>query len=560
MPRTGGVYSPPAGTKGVPNTTIQSVPYNTLIDDLTADANAPRPVTAGGTGATSASAARSALGVEIGTNVQAYDPALQSIAGLTTVANQMAYTTGTDLYSTTALTPFARTILDDADAAGVKSTLGLAAVASSGSASDLIVGTVADARLPSSMTGKTFTSQSVISFSPANTAADYLSLRPADMGAGKPGLFFQKSVVASRWQINLWDTSSSAGTLDFSAGTLSWNGNKLLTAAGNDTITGSLAAANFYCSTSGGIYAQGGNLYSEANGNRHLWFRTAGGVNRGLVYQDNSADLVGILLYNNAGSYIRGMRFYQNGSAAWDGNVFTIDAGGTQPELRLYADADSSFRFISSTANGFWLQRSTDRFVSNFTDLMRIDPDNNVVFAGNVHTPIVYTTSNGGGTNIKVGDDAWIGDVNVANSISIRGVSDWNSGYIKFGGGPNLLGVNNAISGDRLVWGSWQLQSDGNQYLPYAGKWLNAALDEKATVYTGGTQDETNFPLGHPLLVSTGNGDIRGRNSAQAVYLSSNYAYALTPDGAQLSGTWRSRGGYDSPGSGAWCYVFVRAA
>ncbi len=148
MPRTGGVYSPPAGTKGVPNTTIQSVPYNTLIDDLTADANAPRPLTAGGTGATSASGARTALGLEIGTNVQAQDAGLQSIAGLTTTPNQMLYTTGTDLYATTALTPFARTILDDVDAVSVKATLGLAAVASSGSASDLTSGTLADARLP----------------------------------------------------------------------------------------------------------------------------------------------------------------------------------------------------------------------------------------------------------------------------------------------------------------------------------------------------------------------------------------------------------------------------
>lgn len=62
MPRTNGVYSPPAGTKGVPDTTIRSAPYNALVDDLTADANAARPITAGGTGATNATSARQNLG------------------------------------------------------------------------------------------------------------------------------------------------------------------------------------------------------------------------------------------------------------------------------------------------------------------------------------------------------------------------------------------------------------------------------------------------------------------------------------------------------------------
>lgn len=64
MPRDGsGVYSKPAGTTASPNTTIESSKYNSVVDDLVMDANAARPITAGGTGATTAAAARTALGV-----------------------------------------------------------------------------------------------------------------------------------------------------------------------------------------------------------------------------------------------------------------------------------------------------------------------------------------------------------------------------------------------------------------------------------------------------------------------------------------------------------------
>jgi hypothetical protein len=71
------------------------------------------------------STARSNLGLAIGTNVQAYDAGLQSIAGLTTAADRMIYTTAADTYAVTTLTAAGRAILDDADAAAQRSTLGL---------------------------------------------------------------------------------------------------------------------------------------------------------------------------------------------------------------------------------------------------------------------------------------------------------------------------------------------------------------------------------------------------------------------------------------------------
>ncbi len=83
----------------------------------------------GGTGASSAVNARQNLGLVIGTNVQAQDAGLSSIAGLTTAANQSIYLTAADTYAPYSLTAAGRALLDDADAAAQRTTLGLGTLA-----------------------------------------------------------------------------------------------------------------------------------------------------------------------------------------------------------------------------------------------------------------------------------------------------------------------------------------------------------------------------------------------------------------------------------------------
>lgn len=87
-----------------------------------------------------------------------------------------------------------------------------------------------------------------ISVGTANTAADYLVMKPTDYGAGKPGIFFSKSVSTLVWNVTVTDGQGSPtlGEMDFTLSLLKVTGALTATGAvatGALTVTGAASVS-----------------------------------------------------------------------------------------------------------------------------------------------------------------------------------------------------------------------------------------------------------------------------------------------------------------------------
>ncbi|WP_164820573.1 hypothetical protein [Sinorhizobium meliloti] len=545
MPRTGGVYSPPAGTKGVSNTTIQSVPYNALVDDLTADANAARPVTAGGTGATTASGARTALGLAIGTNVQAYDALLQSIADLTTSANQMIYLTATDTAAVATITAYGRSLIDDADATTARGTLGLGTAATqntgtSGATLPFLNGANTWSGQQTFTGGIKYTGSTGITNTVSGATTDVLSLSSSNSNVSTSGAwaqFYGSAHATTPGAMVI--TSGTGGNIDLrNAGS-----NKAhITATGLDIPSGSqitfgnsTVIGNVLTNLGVSAYVQ--TLLNDADA----------GTARGTLglgtaaTQNTSTSGANVPLLNGTNTW----------SAMQTLPEITVDPTAGASGIRLRPSDTSSGRMFWESDSHTWssyVQESTG-------DLLFSNGGTYGSASGTLQARI---TSSGG---ITINGDFLAGGSLTVGSGAVAGSA--TSPTINFGASVGIYRVSDAIRFTYAGSGVVDITATGirlptNMAISFAGTGAAttrtnlglgglAVMDVTALLYTGSSVSNTVFPVGSIVFASLG-GTRPDLNSTTTVRLSGTTGYSIEGAEAALSGTWRHRGGYTVSG------------
>lgn len=116
---------------------------------------------------------------------------------------------------------------------------------------------------------------------------------------------------------------------------------------------------------------------------------------------------------------------------------------------------------------------------------------------GTLILPNIEVTSNNTGRNIKVGDDAFIGDVNVSNAIGIMGNFNYKQGFIAFGEAKKRFGYD----GNKFI-------ADGYLEVPQAGHGAYVSQYGTNAPYTvtstGSVNRDTYYPFIKGLVNSAG--------------------------------------------------------
>ena len=147
-----------------------------------------------------------------------------------------------------------------------------------------------------------------------------------------------------------------------------------------------------------------------------------------------------------------GNLFFKKSPSGVDAIVTVVTLDGTQTLTnKTLTSPTINSGALSGTFSGAITLSDTTASTSTTTGALKVGGGLGV--AGSIYADKIYTVNNGAGTNVYVGDDVVLGDINVANTLGIRGQQDASQGYIVFGNANNTNYIGRSGSNPITVFG-----------------------------------------------------------------------------------------------------------
>lgn len=373
-----------------------------------------------------ASAARTTLGVAIGTDVQAYDAELAALAGVTSAADKVPYFTGSGTAAVADLTSFGRSLIDDVDASTARTTLGIA------------IGTnvqAYDAQL-ADIAGLTPTDNNFIVGDGTNFVAESGSTARTSLGLGSIATQDASNVTVTGGSITgITDLAiADGGTGASSAGNARIN---LGLVIGTDVqaYDAQLADVAGLTPTDNGVIIGNGTNFVVESG---ATLKTSLGLTIGTDVQAYDAELAAIAGLTSAADKMP--YFTGSGTAA----VADFTSFGRS----LVDDVDAS---TARTTLGLVIGTNVQAFDAQLTDVAGLTPTDNGVIIGNgtnfvVESGATLKTSLG----LTIGSDVQAYDSNLTSFVSAFTLptSDGTANQVLKTNGSGTLSFTTITSGD----------------------------------------------------------------------------------------------------------------